>query len=71
MSFTTRITAVDVHAEGEPGRVITSGVPDPPGTTMLEKARSLEADGDRYRRLMLREPRGYPGLCCNVVLNLV
>lgn len=69
MSFTTRITAVDVHAEGEPGRVITSGVPDPPGTTMLEKARSLEADGDRYRRLMLREPRGYPGLCCNVVVE--
>lgn len=69
MNFPVRLTAVDVHAEGEPGRVVTAGIPDPPGRTMLEKARALEADADRYRRLMLREPRGYPGLCCNVVVE--
>ena len=63
------ITAVDVHAEGEPGRVIVGGVPDPPGDTMLEKAQWLEAHGDELRLRMLREPAGYPGLCCNLVVT--
>jgi proline racemase len=35
---------------------------------MLEKARHLEEHGDGLRRLMLREPRGYPALCANVIL---
>jgi proline racemase len=62
------LQAVDVHAAGEPGRVIVGGVLDVPGATMLEKARHLELHGDTLRRLMLREPRGYPALCANVVL---
>jgi proline racemase len=62
------ITAVEVHAGGEPGRVITGGVHDVPGATMLEKRNHLRDHGDRLRRLMLREPRGYPALCANVIL---
>lgn len=68
MRFTNMLTAVDVHAEGEPGRVITAGFPPIPGTTMLAKMRWLEANADQLRRRMLREPRGYPGLCCNVIV---
>jgi proline racemase len=62
------ITAVDAHAGGEPGRVITGGVLDVPGATMFEKRTHLEHHADGLRRLMLREPRGYPALCCNLVL---
>lgn len=62
------ITAVDAHAGGEPGRVITGGVHDVPGATMLEKRNHLAKEGDHLRRLMLREPRGYPATCCNVIL---
>jgi proline racemase len=62
------ITAVDAHAGGEPGRVIIGGVHDVPGATMLEKRNHLAEEGDRLRRLMLREPRGYPATCCNLVL---
>jgi proline racemase len=62
------IAAVDAHAAGEPGRVITGGVPDPPGATMFEKRIYLEQHVDWLRKLMLREPRGYPALCCNVIL---
>ena len=62
------ITAVDAHAGGEPGRVITGGVLDVPGGTMFEKKVWLETHGDSLRRLMLREPRGYPALCCNLIL---
>jgi len=62
------IRAVEVHAGGEPGRVIVGGVHDVPGATMLEKRNHLWREGDRLRRLMLREPRGYPALCANVLL---
>lgn len=62
------ITAVDAHAGGEPGRVITGGVLDVPGATMFDKMVHLREHGDSLRRLMLREPRGYPALCCNLIL---
>jgi proline racemase len=68
MKLARLITAVDAHAGGEPGRVITGGVLDVPGATMFEKMRHLAEHGDGLRRLMLREPRGYPALCCNLVL---
>jgi proline racemase len=62
------ITAVDAHAGGEPGRVIIGGVLDVPGRTMFEKRLYFERHCDGIRKRMLREPRGYPGLCCNVIL---
>jgi proline racemase len=62
------IQAVDAHACGEPGRVIVGGVLDVPGTTMFDKMQHLWQHGDGLRKLMLREPRGYPALCCNVIL---
>lgn len=68
MRFSRMITAVDAHAEGEPGRVITGGVGEVPGATVFEKMRFLAEQRDDFRRLMLREPRGYPGLCCNMLL---
>ncbi len=62
------IHAVDLHAAGEPGRVIVGGVLDVPGATMFEKMQHLERHGDGLRKLMLREPRGYPASNCNLVL---
>ncbi len=62
------ITAVDAHAGGEPGRVIIGGIEDVPGDTMLSKRDHLARVDDGLRRLMLREPRGYPAMCCNVIL---
>jgi proline racemase len=62
------ISAVDAHACGEPGRVITGGVLDVPGKTMFEKKVYLEAQADDLRKLMLREPRGYPASNCNLIL---
>jgi len=68
MTTSNRISAVEVHAEGEPGRVITSGMPDLPGATMLEKMQWLGANADDIRLRMLREPNGYPALCCNAIV---
>jgi proline racemase len=68
MRLSGLIFAVDAHAGGEPGRVIVGGVPDVPGDTMFAKKVYLEQHGDELRRRMLREPRGYPAMCCNVIL---
>ena len=68
MRLNGMITAVDAHAGGEPGRVITGGVLDVPGATMFDKRTYLQDHADWLRKRMLREPRGYPGLCCNLLL---
>lgn len=62
------IHAVDLHACGEPGRVIVGGVMDVPGKTMYEKMQHLATKGDSLRKLMLNEPRGYPASNCNLIL---
>jgi len=62
------IQAVDTHACGEPGRVIVGRVLDVPGQTMFEKMVYLEREADDLRKLMLREPRGYPAANCNLIL---
>jgi proline racemase len=62
------VHAVDLHACGEPGRVIVGGVRDVPGRTMFEKMQHLAAHQDGLRKRMLREPRGYPAANCNLVL---
>jgi proline racemase len=68
MQVSRMISAVDLHACGEPGRVITGGVLDVPGSTMFEKKTYLEQHADGLRKLMLREPRGYPATNCNLLL---
>jgi proline racemase len=61
------IQAVECHA-GEPMRVITGGVPIPPGDSVYAQMKWLEKNDDQLRKLMLREPRGYPAMCCNLVV---
>ncbi len=68
MRYSRMIQAVDAHACGEPGRVIIGGVRDVPGDTMFAKMRFLGEHMDGLRKLMLREPRGYPASCCNLIL---
>lgn len=68
MRLSSPISAVDLHACGEPGRVIVGGVGDVPGRTMFEKMQHLARHQDGLRKRMLREPRGYPAANCNLVL---
>jgi proline racemase len=62
------VLAIDLHAAGEPGRVVLGGVPDLPGASMFEKMQYFECSLDGLRRRLLREPRGYPAANCNIVL---
>ncbi|MEE1559492.1 MAG: proline racemase family protein, partial [Arenicellales bacterium] len=51
------IHVVSCHAEGEVGDVIVGGVLAPPGASLWEQSRWLEADG-KLRNFLLNEPRG-------------
>src|SRR4029079_6934495 len=64
----TTIRAVDLHACGEPGRVILGGGGDVPGTTMFDKMTWLRENRDDLRLRMVHEPRGFPAANCNLVL---
>ena len=56
---TTVITTIDAHTAGEPFRVITGGLPDLPGETILQRRRYLRDHLDHIRRALMWEPRGH------------
>ena len=56
--FSPGITTIDSHTEGEATRLIVSGVPEPPGQTMMEKLASFRKRHDPVRCLLTKEPRG-------------
>ena len=67
VSIKRMIQSVETHS-GEPMRVITGGVPYIPGNSVYEQMKWLEHNDDQLRKLMLREPRGYPPRCCNLIV---
>ncbi|MTD13913.1 hypothetical protein GIS00_08150 [Nakamurella sp. YIM 132087] len=60
--------AIEVHAEGEPGRILTTVADLVRGDTMAERLAWCREHLDPLRLLMLHEPRGYPGLCAVLLL---
>jgi trans-L-3-hydroxyproline dehydratase len=54
-----KITTIDAHTEGEPFRIITSGFPDPPGATILERRQYAKEHLDHLRTTLMWEPRGH------------
>ncbi len=53
------ITTIDAHAAGEPLRVVTGGMPELPGATILERRRYMQEHLDHLRRALMWEPRGH------------
>jgi trans-L-3-hydroxyproline dehydratase len=53
------LTVVDMHTGGEPLRIITSGYPDIPKGTILEKRAYVRDHLDHLRKLLIFEPRGH------------
>ncbi|MEH6445855.1 MAG: proline racemase family protein [Oceanospirillaceae bacterium] len=62
------LNLVEAHAEGEVGRVVTGGVLDIPGKTMLEKMTYINEVDDSIRRFCVFEPRGYAQMSTNLLL---
>lgn len=55
----TVITTIDAHAAGEPLRIITGGMPELPGATILERRRYAQQHLDYIRQALMWEPRGH------------
>ncbi len=55
----TRIKTIDSHTAGEPFRIITDGVPQPIGSTILEKRKFAKENLDHIRKILMFEPRGH------------
>jgi proline racemase len=67
MRWKKTLQLVDVHCEGEIGKVITGGVLGMPGATMLDKMNYINEVDDSLRRLVTLEPRG----CLQQSVNLL
>ncbi|NMP33455.1 proline racemase family protein [Thalassotalea sp. M1531] len=55
----TKLTTLDAHTEGEPLRIVTSGYPTIPGSTILEKRQYVTKHLDHLRKVLMFEPRGH------------
>jgi trans-L-3-hydroxyproline dehydratase len=55
----TSIRVIDSHAGGEPFRVVTDGLPDIPGATVLDRRRYASQHLDHLRQALMWEPRGH------------
>lgn len=53
------ISALDTHTEGEPTRIVLSGLPAIKGSTMAEKKQYMATHLDHFRTLLMKEPRGH------------
>jgi proline racemase len=63
-----RVSVADYHTGGEPFRIVTGGVPEVEGRTVLERRRYARERLDRYRRMLVFEPRGHADMYgCHVV----
>jgi trans-L-3-hydroxyproline dehydratase len=54
-----QINTIDMHAGGEPLRVILDGFPLPEGNSVLERRRYCKENYDHLRTMLLFEPRGH------------
>ncbi|MGK9066583.1 trans-3-hydroxy-L-proline dehydratase [Stutzerimonas chloritidismutans] len=59
MQISRSINTVEVHAGGEPFRIVTSGLPRMPGKTIVERRAWLLDNADDIRQALMFEPRGH------------
>lgn len=59
MQINRVISTVDTHTAGEPTRIVTGGIPNIPGKTMMEKKIWMQNNLDHVRRMIMLEPRGH------------
>lgn len=67
MRWNKSLQVVGVHCEGEIGKVITGGVINIPGETMLDKMNYINEVDDSLRKMVTMEPRG----CLQMSVNLL
>ncbi|MCT4654951.1 MAG: proline racemase family protein [Cohaesibacter sp.] len=68
MRWKKTLQLLDIHCEGEVGKVVTSGIYDIPGQTMTEKMDYINKTDDSLRRFVCLEPRGAVNQTVNLMI---
>lgn len=66
-----KITTIDVHTAGEPLRIVTSGIPELPGDTILAKRKYMMKNYDHLRKHLMWEPRGHADMYGCIIMPSV
>ena len=66
-----KITTIDAHTAGEPLRIVTKGIPELCGDTMLAKSRFMSKNYDHLRKHLMWEPRGHADMYGCVITSPV
>ncbi|MGD2104294.1 MAG: proline racemase family protein [Anaerolineae bacterium] len=66
-----QLTTLDLHAGGEPIRLLIHGLPSIPGRTINEKRIFLQERYDHVRLLLTQEPRGHRDMFAGVITDPV
>ncbi|WP_062361760.1 proline racemase family protein [Variovorax paradoxus] len=66
--WTQALQLVEVHCQGEIGKVIVAGAPKIPGRTMAEKMNHINQVDDRLRRFVTLEPRASVNMSVNLLV---
>ncbi|MFC2947646.1 proline racemase family protein [Virgibacillus sediminis] len=64
-----KITTLDTHTGGDPTRIVTDGLPEIIGDTMIEKKRYLIDHYDNIRTSLMHEPRGHRDMFGAILLE--
>ena len=66
-----KLETIDMHTAGEPLRVITAGLPEIKGKTILEKRRYFRENYDNIRTALMFEPRGHADMYGAIITEAV
>jgi proline racemase len=67
MSWPRSLELIQVHCQGESGKVLVGGAPEIPGATMLDKMHHINTVDDSLRRFVTLEPRASAQMTVNLV----
>ena len=68
MQWKQSIDLINVHCQGEIGKVIVGGAPEIPGATLLDKMTHINTIDDSLRRFVTLEPRASVQMSVNLLV---
>lgn len=68
MNWQRSVEILQVHCQGEIGKVIIGGAPEIPGVTALEKMNHINTVDDAFRRFVTFEPRANVAMTMNLLI---
>ncbi|MFL5018407.1 MAG: proline racemase family protein, partial [Rhizobium sp.] len=68
MNWNRTLELLQVHCQGEIGKVIVAGAPEIPGATMLDKMNHINTVDDSLRRFVTFEPRANVAMSVNLLI---